>query len=372
MADERNARQAASPKGRNGGPGRYRLHPSGPVVTRRRAGAARQSGRLKRLEGRFHLHPDVRAPGMVPITDARDRACADIRAQAVVGTISHDLADGYTKHLSSLANYAKARGLTFVGDIGVNLIVEWINAPGADGRLPSTNTRQIRRSAARAWFITLNCLGLDDRNPAKAIEEQRKYERYVHPLTDAQVAVLKDTARHRVDETRTPAGVALALLGASTGEIAEITVADVHLAERWVQAPGIASRLRGRRLPIDDEWAHTMLRLRVEALRREHGAAADGMSLTYQGKAPSVNKRTASTGNLLAEALKRARLHNPGVVRAASITEWVACRVFVQTGSLVEVANRLGFSSLDGVAHLVGLDWIADPTPLAPQPGGAT
>lgn len=337
-------------------------------MTRRRAGQARQSGRLKRLEGRFHLDPKVQAPGLVPISEARERAVADITAQATAGTISHDLADSYTKQLTRLANYATARGLTQVGDIGVNLIVEWIQAPNSQGRPPSTNTRQNRRSGARAWFTTLNCLGLDDRNPAKAVEEQRRYERFVHPLTDAQVAVLKDIARHRVGETRVPAGVALALLGAATGEIAEITVADVNLQERWVRVPGIPSRLRARRLPVDDDWCFTMLRLRIEELRHIHGDDAAAHSLTYQGRASTANKRTASTGNLLAGALKRARLHDPGVVRAASITEWVATRVFAETGSVVDVANRLGFSSLDGAAHLVGFEWTADPSPSPSQP----
>lgn len=54
------------------------------------------------------------------------------------------------------------------------------------------------------------------------------------------------------------------------------------------------------------------------------------------------------------------------MTRAESIREWLAARVFAQTGSLEAVAVRLGMSSLDTAAHLVGYDWVK--TLTADQP----
>jgi hypothetical protein len=49
-----------------------------------------------------------------------------------------------------------------------------------------------------------------------------------------------------------------------------------------------------------------------------------------------------------------------GVTRVASITEYVARRVFLETGRVEAVAARLGLRKLDDAAHLCGYDWQAE------------
>ena len=44
-------------------------------------------------------------------------------------------------------------------------------------------------------------------------------------------------------------------------------------------------------------------------------------------------------------------------MRIASLNEYVAQRVYSQTGSFIEVAARLGMRSLDAVAHIVDKNW---------------
>ena len=51
----------------------------------------------------------------------------------------------------------------------------------------------------------------------------------------------------------------------------------------------------------------------------------------------------------------------------ASINEYVAARVFAETGRVEAVAARLGLARLDVAAHLVGYDWRAS---FNPDPRG--
>ena len=50
-------------------------------------------------------------------------------------------------------------------------------------------------------------------------------------------------------------------------------------------------------------------------------------------------------------------MKQPGRVRIASLNEYVAVRVYEETGSLMEVAVRLGMRSLDAAAHIVDPNW---------------
>jgi hypothetical protein len=66
---------------------------------------------------------------------------------------------------------------------------------------------------------------------------------------------------------------------------------------------------------------------------------------------------SAATSNTLDGIFKDAGVKQPGRVRIASLNEYVACRVYEETGSLIEVAVRLGMRSLDAVAHIVDPNW---------------
>ena len=72
---------------------------------------------------------------------------------------------------------------------------------------------------------------------------------------------------------------------------------------------------------------------------------------------------------LITKALDRAGLKQPGHIRVAAINEYVAAKVFAQTGRVEAVAARLGMRSLDAAAHLLGLDWRAQYAPPGPEQG---
>ncbi len=69
--------------------------------------------------------------------------------------------------------------------------------------------------------------------------------------------------------------------------------------------------------------------------------------------------------------IERAGIKVNGVTRVASVTEYVARRVFLRTGRVEAVAARLGLSKLDDAAHLCGYDWRTETRLPGPAQGGA-
>lgn len=338
------------------GRGRNRLHPTGSQVTRRRAGDPIVRGRLTGLEGRFRLAPGLTTPGAIGVNDAAVLVVAEMRTQAAAGWITDDAADTYTRFIGSMVKYVTARGAVSVADITVNVLVDWIAAPSVRGQSPKA-MQGLRRAAARAFFRLCARLGLYDQNPAVPIEVGPKYTRYVNPFTNQQIAHLKATACYREGETRVPATIGLLLCGVTAGETGSIRVDHVNVEARQVLVPDAGSQfVRARSVPIDDPWCVNALTARIAALRASGG---DGSTwLVYQGTSSKETTRNSAVSNVVTDALKRARLHQPGVTRLTSITEWVALDAYERSGGDVAyVANLLGMSSLDAAADLVGHQW---------------
>lgn len=340
--------------------GRYRLHPPVDDVTRRRVGDANPRGSLERPEGPFRLRDGLVAPGDLPFDEALTLVSEDWARQTANGTISA-ITVRYTGELRGLGAVLVRLGQPQVRDITANAVLMWMKMPKADGHGVTRDYMGFRRSAARSFFQTAFCLGLTDANPAKVIELPERSDRYVHPFTDAQIAHLKRVARTRLDDTRTPATLALVLSGAATGEVPFVTIADVDLPRRRVWVHGGGYRLRDRWIPLDDDWCLDAVTRRIEAVRNDpaHVDVGDPW-LVYRPHPtkPTRERQQASLGPVITGLLKSAGLHQPGVTRAESIREWLAARVFAQTGSVEAVAVRLGMSSLDTAAHLVGYDWV--------------
>lgn len=367
------------PKPAHRGP--YRLHPTVDEVTRRRVGDANPRGRLERHLGPFRLRDGLSAPGQFPFDEALELVLSDWNRQVEAGGISRGIIEHYGSYLRGLGRLMATRGLSLVGDLSVNFLLMWCLMPTeSTGERASENTSRLRRSAARSFFETAKGLGIIDANPAKSVEFPSRSERYVCAFTDEQITQLQQHSRTTLDDTRTPAALALVMSGATTTELSFVTLADVDLPHGrvWVHDGGY--RQRDRWIALYDDWCVAAVRLRVADLGAGSAGTAGDPWLVYlprPGK-PSADRQGSAGGMIILRLLKFARVHQPGVTRAESLREWLAAQVFTETGSLEEVARRLGMSSLDAAAHLVGHDWLAptgqdlDRQPPAHRIGGAS
>lgn len=361
--------------------GRYRLHPPSGVdaVSRRRVGDPNPRGRLDRLTGPFLLREGLAGPGDMTLLMAFSLVGADWARQVAAGTISAENIATYTKHLSGFLAVLARLGVTMVNEVTPNLVLAWcqMRAPHADTD-PNENSMRLRRSAARSFFETSACLGITDANPAKTVEFPGRSGRHVRAFTDGDISQLQRISHSTLGDTRTPCALALVMSGASTQELAFVTVDDVDLARGrlWVHDGGY--RARDRWVPFCDDWSAAAVAARVAELRESYGDEAGGVWLIYKPhpSQPTPTRQASAGNNLITRLLKTARVHEKGVTRAESIREWLAAQVFAQTGSVEEVAIRLGYASLDAAAHLVGYDWVdahesTEPAPAHRQHGGA-
>jgi integrase/recombinase XerC len=331
------------------------------VTTRRRVGDANPRGALLKPEGPFLLRDGLKAPGAMPLGEALDLVAAEWKTQAAAGAVTPGVVTLYTRFVLGLFRTLERQGIALVSEVTPNHVWLWMRAPSPRTLdAPTPGVMGVRRAAVRMFFQTAFLLGITDANPANSVMVSGTSARYVHPFTDGEIHVLKQTSRHRIGETRIPAALALCLSGASSTEVSFVTVDDVDLANQrvWLHSGGY--RQRDRWVPMLDDWCVEALTKRVEELRATYGRDAGAVWLIHKphSSQPTPTRQGTAAAQRLTELLKRARVYREGVTRVESIREWLALRVFEATGSVEEVACRLGMSSLDHAAHLVGHEWV--------------
>lgn len=351
--------------------GRYRLHPAADPMTRRRVGDANHRGRLDRNLGPFHLREGLTAPGALALVEAADLIVADWDRQVAEGNIGSDVIAMYTWKVRGFVAVLTAQGFSLLSDVTPNAVLAWchMRAPGTS-TTHTVNTLNKHRSAIRSFFETAKCLGLTDANPAKNIDFPTRSGRFVGALTDGQVRQLKQTAQAVLGDTRTPVALAAVLCGATAQELAFLTVDDVDLSGGRFWASNGGYRIRDRWAPFTDQWCADAFTARVRELRATYGDDAGGVWLIYKPhpSQPTPTRQATAGVGLITRLMQKARVHQPGATRAESIREWLALTIFEETGSVEQVALRLGQSSLDAAAHIVGYDWLTTLGPSDPPP----
>lgn len=342
-------------------------------MTAHRAGAPRYTGRLERPKAPFLLDPSLAQAGDLPVRKAVEAVVADWRRQVAEGKVSSETIATHTRVLNTFSKYMPARGAETLNAVTHDLVWEWIQSPRSGTSTPVTvNMVALRREVAKAFYLACYSLGITDDNPAAVFPRVRRPERFVHPLTDAQVARLKVAANYEVTlqkgftrsyepgSLKSPTALALVLLGAQPGEVGYIRCADVDLLTGLVWASGGGERYRPRWLPIDDTWVFDVLLTRVAWLATKFPDDYLDRTIAYEsrpGSADNFARRAASTSGTLDKILVKASLKDVEGVRVASISEWLANKVFRDTRRVEAVAARLGLSSLDTAAHLVSYEW---------------
>lgn len=349
----------ATPKHR----GRYRLHlPAGvDTVTRRRVGDPNPRGRLERNVGVFRLRDGMTADGDIMLADAVALVETDWWRQVGNDTISYAIIESYLRDLVGFVAVMTMQGITSVAQVTPNMVLAWCQMPVADGSPAAENTWFKRRSAVRSFFETCRCLGLADGNPAKAVEFPQRSGRFVNAFDDVSMAQLKRVSRSTLGDTRLPCALAVVMSGATNRELANVTVDDVDLASGRIWVHGGGYKCRDRWVPFADEWCQEAVEQHIVALRDAYGSDAGATWLVYKPHPtqPNPERRAEAAGGMITRLLQKAQVHQPGKTRVESIREWLAVKVFEETGSIEQVALRLGCASLDAAAHLVGYDWVA-------------
>jgi hypothetical protein len=322
------------------------------------------------------LRAGLPMPGAMPVADAAELVVAEWLRQAADGQISEGTVGTHTAHLRRLVKFAAAREAGLVCDLSTNLLSEWTNAANAySGEPVPDTTRYARKAVASAFFHTCFRLGITDVNPAQALPARKSRDRYVRPFTPEHIDRLKDQAASAHKETKGPAALALVLLGCSSGEVGAITCRDVDLTGMLVNAHGGGDRYAQRWLPIDDPWCFDQLAARLRALADKYPDDWQDRCLGYDpqpGKDDNPRRRAAATSMTVGKIIERAGLKVNSVTRVASITEFVARRVFLKTGKVEAVAARLGLRKLDDAAHLCGYDWQTEFRQPGPAEGGVS
>ncbi|WP_193637905.1 site-specific integrase [Nocardioides malaquae] len=331
-------------------------------VTRRRAGEANKRGQLATLTGPFILRDGLAQSGAISLVDAFTIVKADWERQVAEGVISDGVIKTYLHTLSFFLGVAARLGVTLLGDVTPNVVLAWLQMPGKAGLSPARNVMWQRRSAMRSFLETCRVLGLVEHNAAHSVELPGRSTRYVRPYSDVEMGQLQRVSRSELGDLRTPAVLALVMCGASTKELINVTVADVDVANGRVWLCGGGYRQRDRWVTFLTDWTTEAITQRVTELRTTYGADADAVSLVYKPhpSQPTPTRQATAGNTVLLRLQKKARLHVPGVTRTESIREWTAATIYAETGSLIEVARRLGMASLDAAAHIVEYDWTSD------------
>lgn len=344
-------------------------------MTPSRVGAAKVRRQLEQPSGRFSLRAGLSAPGALPLSEAQALVLADWQRQVLNGTVGAGVIRLYSGDVRRFVRAFGARGVTELHEVTPDHVIVWMHAANRRGESPSSTSVSRRMAAVRAFFTTCICLGLHNLNPGYSVSGSRPVQRFVSPLRTEQIAQLQRIAPFRLGETKTPAALALLLLGATSREAAFVRVMDVDLAGSMVWLHDGGERTRPRWVYTDDPWILQALTTRINHLRRlcDDDSLAT-TTIAYTGTQPVTNpvRRQAAVGVGITALMRKARIYQPGRNRVESIREAVALHTFCNSGgSLVAVATQLGLSSLDNAAHLVGYDWvaahgIARPAPVEP------
>jgi integrase/recombinase XerC len=264
-------------------------------------------------------------------------------------TGSADQAARVQHHIDAFVDFAQSVGIAGVTSISPGACEAFVRLPTPDGVPPSPTLMRRRRTALRFVFRLARDGGLLTTDPTIDLDLPPSAVLRVRPLTDREVEIGRGSSLWSLTDTRRAAAWALAEATARSSEIARVRVADVHLeAGRVWLAGGKTTRSRWGDL---SDWGSSHLSRRLAVLQCQPAAG-----VVYQGKASSGAGQVAAC-TAVAEILQRAGLSSDPAVRPGSVVAWAGRRILEETGRIDVVAQRLGMSSLDRVAELIGWDW---------------
>jgi integrase len=285
--------------------------------------------------------------------------CLDGRLAA--GLLTSGSAARYQQVFDLFCRFAVANGSCSLSSVSSSLCARFVEAPLRGGRVPCTSTSRLRLSVLRSALNVPADAGVVERNPTGWRSVSHVHRLYVPcPLTPLEAArLLLAGALHPVDTLR-PAMSALAICGATHGEIAAAVVADLDVErslvrlvagrrERWVSMPPTVVAALTRRVAAQRRiWRRMCL---------PWDPARVPLALGRPVASYPVNSVAPTVSAALTSALRTAGVTRPGV-RPKSIREYAANAVYARSQRVESVAEQLGLNSLDTAARLLDPVWL--------------
>ncbi|MGW7002055.1 hypothetical protein ACWGCW_04260 [Streptomyces sp. NPDC054933] len=296
-----------------------------------------------------------------PLGDGIDQVLAAWAIMAMRNEMSEQTLAKFALLLGRFRTYASVHGVVLVSDVTPRIASGFIDAKGRSrhGQVSAAAlaTRHLRRSVLRMFFRTARQLGLDDGDPTRDVELPRRTQSSTRPLTEDEAIALRQAADFLAHPTRHAAAAALALSGGHTGEIGHASIQDLDLSGKRVWLHG-SSKITARWCPLNP-WALHVLRVRARHVIAHPGAGqdTDRLKLAVSSTPGSNEQLQARSCVALTDLLHRIGLAGDPAVRPASITAYTGAQLFAWTGRIEAVARRLGLTSLDRAAAVIGYDW---------------
>ena len=297
-----------------------------------------------------------RSPSGSPPSNALGRVLEEIRRSKLTDQSTYRMSELLVRFTVFVD---KGLRLGSADQISAEQVVEFIRArisTPAGPQPPSVATMHLRRSALRLYFRTLRQLGMCEGDPTIDLVLPPRSCLAVRPLTDDEIVVCRSFSLQTLTATRQPAAWALAEATARTSEIHHVLVSDLDLTNNRVWIHG-SSKAEARWGSLSD-WGATQLARRVGSLNDE---LTDDPAVVYEGSGSEESGQVSSCISV-AETLTRAGIGKEPDVRPGSVVAWAGRRVFEETGSIEEVARRLGMRSLDRAARFIGWGWKPEPS----------
>jgi integrase/recombinase XerC len=239
-------------------------------------------------------------------------------------------------------------GRSFLTQVEPGDVAGFVQADSAAGE-PSAATMHLRRTTLRLLFRTARQLGFLEGDPTLDVALPPREPLRTRPLVDEEVALCRSASLHSLTSTRLAAAWALSEATARTAELPRLTIADLDLAERRVWIHGGRATPRWGQL---EEWGAVQLQRHLASLPSHDPE----QRIVYRGDG-SAESRQAAACMIIGEILTRAGLHGEPGVRPLSVVAWTGRQVLDETGRIDEAARRIGLTSLDRTAALLGFDW---------------
>lgn len=248
--------------------------------------------------------------------------------------------------------FAAGHGVLTLVDFDPALARAFIDAATTNGAPPSSDLRHRRRVALRLLFRAARLEGLGSSDPTADLVLPSRTPLRSRPLRDDEVALCRASAAWSLSDSRRAAAFALAEATGRTAELAQVRPDDVDVpgGRVWLHGGG-TTRPRWGTLT---DWGAAQVQRRLTTAGSDRG-------LLYNGDDPA-GAGQISVSIALGDVLTRAGLGSEPDVRPGSIAAWAGRAILEETGRIDTVARRLGVSSLDRAARIIGWDW-TDPEP---------